>query len=102
MDAEEGREANSPRAERPGVSPEVQGRPRLRLAQRDQVEIRCCSLDQLIAAEHPVRVVWEAVCGLDLSGWLRGIRAVEGCENRDRVAPGGFPPGAPTDPNVRD
>ena len=54
------------------------GKPRLRLPIRDQVEIRWASLDDLLEADHPVRVVWASVCRLDLKSWLGEIKAVEG------------------------
>jgi transposase len=40
--------------------------------------LRACSLDDLIAADHPARLVWRFVEGLDVSDLLAGIRAVEG------------------------
>ncbi len=63
------------------------GKPRLRLPQRDQVEIRWLSLDQLLELDHQARVVWAAVCGLDLSRWLGEIKAVEGNVGRDATDP---------------
>jgi transposase len=63
------------------------GKPRLRLPQRDQVEFRWASLDQLLDPDHPVRTVWAAVCTLDLSAWLREIKAVEGHVGRDATDP---------------
>jgi len=63
------------------------GRPRLRLPQRDQIEMRCLSLDQLVPPEHQVRVVWECVRRLDLSRWLQNIQAVEGVAGRDATDP---------------
>jgi transposase len=63
------------------------GRPRLRLPQRDQVEMHWASLDQLLEPDHPARMVWAAVCGLDLRPWLRQIRAVEGTVGRDATDP---------------
>jgi transposase len=65
----------------------VGGKPRLRLPQRDQVEIRWLSLDQLLESEHPVRIVWAAVCGLNLRHWLGEIKAVEGNVGRDATDP---------------
>ena len=35
------------------------GQPRLRVPQRDQIEMRWASLDQLLPPDHEVRVVWE-------------------------------------------
>ena len=63
------------------------GRPRLRVPQRDQVEMRYLSLDQLLDPNHPVRTVWAFVYGLDLSRWLDRVRAVEGNVGRDATDP---------------
>ena len=54
------------------------GRPRLRTAERGQVELRAVSLDDLVPADHRVRLVWRFVEGLDLSAILARIKAVEG------------------------
>jgi transposase len=64
-------EASAPR--RPGG-----GQPRLRTAERRQVELRALSLDELVAPDHRVRLVWGFVEGLDLSPLYREIKAVEG------------------------
>src|SRR5580693_10766852 len=63
------------------------GKPRLRVPVRDQMEMRWASLDDLIEADHPVRVVWAAVCTLDLKSWLGEIKAVEGHVGRDATDP---------------
>ena len=63
------------------------GTPRLRIPHRDQVEMRWASLDQLLEFGHRARVVWAAVCGLDLSRWLDEIKAVEGHVGRDATDP---------------
>jgi transposase len=63
------------------------GQPRLRIPQRDQIEMRWASLDQLLPPEHEVRVVWEAVRQLDLSLWLGEIKAVAGSVGRDATDP---------------
>ncbi len=63
------------------------GKPRLRRPIRDQVEMRTASLDELLEADHPVRVVWAAVCTLDLNSWLGEIKAVEGHVGRDATDP---------------
>lgn len=54
------------------------GRVRLRLPQRNQVQVRMASLDQLLPQDDEARVVWAAVCGLDLSPWLGDIKSREG------------------------
>jgi transposase len=54
------------------------GLPRLRAAERTQVEWRPVSLDELVPDDHAVRLVWRFVEGLDLSAFLASIKAVEG------------------------
>ncbi|HJS41575.1 MAG TPA: IS1182 family transposase [Sphingomicrobium sp.] len=56
----------------------VGGRPRLRQAERGQVEMRALSLDELVPADHRVRQVWAFSEQLDLSCLYDRIRAVEG------------------------
>lgn len=63
------------------------GKPRLRIPQRDQIEMHWAALDQLLEPEHQARVVWAAVCDLDLSAWLGEIKAVEGHAGRDATDP---------------
>jgi transposase len=53
------------------------GRPRLREPVRDQVELRVMDLDRLIAADHPARLIWDYVKGLDLSALEQAVRARE-------------------------
>ncbi len=54
------------------------GLPRLRCAERDQLEWRPVSLDGLLAEDHRVRLVWGFVEGLDLTPLLGSIKAVAG------------------------
>jgi transposase len=63
------------------------GSPRLRVPQRDQVEMHWTSLDELLEPDHPARMVWAFVCGLDLSRWLTTIKAVKGVAGRDATDP---------------
>jgi transposase len=63
------------------------GTPRLRVPQRDQVEMHWASLDELLEPDHPARMVWAAVCGLDLSRWLNSIKAVKGEVGRNATDP---------------
>jgi transposase len=44
---------------------------------RNQVEFRECSLDELLPEDHQARIVWDYVCGLDLSELTDRIQAVE-------------------------
>lgn len=54
------------------------GRPRLRKAERFQVELRALSLDDLLPSEHRVRLVWAFAEKLDLGSLYAAIKAVEG------------------------
>ncbi len=58
--------------------PRAGGTPRLRRANRQQIEMRQCALDSLVADDHPVRNVWSFVEGLDLGELLDKVKAVKG------------------------
>jgi transposase len=49
--------------------------PRLRRADRAQILLRPCALEDLLPPDHPARTVWELVCRWDLRGFLAKIRA---------------------------
>src|SRR6266581_2636644 len=59
------------------------GVPHLREPQRDQIELRAVDIESLIGEDHPVRVIWTYVEGLDLS------------ELEDRIKARGDRPGHP-------
>jgi transposase len=59
------------------------GTPRLREPKRDQIELRAVDIESLIGEDHPVRVIWAYVAGLDLS------------ELEDRIKARGDRPGHP-------
>lgn len=63
------------------------GKPRLRCPERRQVEIHYASLDEMLESDHAVRAVWTLVQGLDLSAWLRDVKAVEGVCGRNGTDP---------------
>ena len=63
------------------------GKPRLRKPFRQQQEIHFASLNELLDSEHPARAVWAVVEGLDVSAWLKDVKAVEGVCGRDGTAP---------------
>jgi transposase len=67
--------------------PAPSGRPRLRTANRDQIVFRTIALDELIPADHPARIVWDYVEGLDLSPLYSAIRAVEGHPGHPPIDP---------------
>jgi transposase len=60
---------------------------RLRLADRQQVVLAAQCPDDLVEAEHPVRVIWQVVCRLDLGGFYQTIKAREGEAGRDSTDP---------------
>ena len=51
------------------------------------MEWRPLSLDQLLPADHRVRLVWEYVCSLDLTPLYAKIKAIEGQPGRDAADP---------------
>src|SRR3954447_24637899 len=65
----------------------TQGRPRLRTANRDQIVFRAAPLDDLIPEDHPARIDWAYVEGLDLSPLYDRIRAVERGPGRPPIDP---------------
>lgn len=68
----------------------TQSRPlnvRLRIPDRQQVVMSMQSADDLVDADHPVRLIWRVVCGLDLSRFYEPIKAREGEVGRDSTDP---------------
>ncbi len=63
------------------------GKPRLEKANRQQIEIRLASLDDLLPEDHRVRIVWEMVEAYDISGFYDRIEAVEGEAGRPAIDP---------------
>lgn len=63
------------------------GKPRLKRANRAQVQLLPLALDDLLPAEHPARLVWELVEQLDLSALYADIRAVEGHAGQNAIDP---------------
>ena len=57
---------------------------RVKQAQRDQIQWRDASLDQLVPKDHRVRAVWASVDSLDLTALYAKIRAVEGASGGTR------------------
>jgi transposase len=66
---------------------EGRGRPRLRVPERDQVDMHWAALDDMIADDHPVRAVWAFAKGLDLSELHDAIKAREGVPGHPPAAP---------------
>jgi transposase len=63
------------------------GVPRLMTPQRDQIELRACDLDSLLAADHSARTVWAFVQSLDLAPLHARIRSREGSAGRPAIDP---------------
>jgi len=63
------------------------GRPRVQTAQRNQIELRACDLDALLAPDHAARTVWTFVQSLDLVPLYARIKAVEGRAGRAAIDP---------------
>jgi len=51
------------------------GVPRLREPKRDQIELRAVDIESLLGRDHPARVIWAYVEGLDLSEFEQRIKA---------------------------
>jgi transposase len=64
-----------------------EGRPRLRQPIRDQIELRAVDLDGLIGPDHPARLIWAYVQGLDLGSLEQAVRAREHTPGQAPVSP---------------
>lgn len=65
----------------------VCGNKSIRYPNRNQVEVRIHSLDELIPEDHRVRDVWEFVCKMDLSAFTNEIKVMDGCPGPRTIAP---------------
>jgi transposase len=63
------------------------GIPRLKRAQRDQVEFRACSWNDLLPDDHQARIVWRYVTSLDLTPLYQRIKAVERHAGQSAIDP---------------
>lgn len=63
------------------------GAPRLRRADRRQIELRPLDLESLLAPDHEARAIWALVSRLDLSGFLKDIRSCQGVAGRPATDP---------------
>ncbi|MCA1626658.1 MAG: IS1182 family transposase [Acidobacteria bacterium] len=59
----------------------------MKTPQRDQVEFRACSWNDLLPEDHQARIVWQYVLGLDLSPLYRRIKAVERHAGQSAIDP---------------
>ena len=56
--------------------------PRVKKPNRDQMVMATVDVEELVAADHPARAIWELVGGLDLSAYDKQIKSVEGKAGR--------------------
>lgn len=63
------------------------GQPRMEKPDRQQMQMRLASLDDLLPADHRARVVWEMVQQYDLSPFYARIRSIEGGSGRPAIEP---------------
>src|SRR4051812_3640749 len=77
-----------PRQARPSLdgAPAL-GAPRLREPQRDQVELRAVDIESLIGEDHPARVIWAYVEGLDVRELEARIKSREGRPGHPAISP---------------
>ena len=61
--------------------------PRMKSPDRSQVDPNRKMIDDLIPHDHPARLVWELVQGLDLTPLYARIKAVEGHAGRPLIDP---------------
>lgn len=66
----------------PSVEQLRRGAVRMRLADRSQVGMHLCSIDELVPPDHQVRIIWDAVCQMDLSEFIEPIKSREFTEGR--------------------
>ncbi len=67
--------------------PAGKGKPRLRCVNRQQVVFRQAALDDLLSDDHPARLIWQYVDGLDFGPIHEQIRSVEGHAGRASADP---------------
>jgi len=73
---------------KPQIQEESQAPVRLRQPQRNQLAMVPQCIDDLVAADHPVRMVVAVVERLDVAQFCKPIKAREGGVGRDATAPG--------------
>jgi transposase len=69
------------------ATPSRLGKPRLRTAVRNQIEVRVGDLDSTIPADDRARAIWDVVVTLDLSKFLERIKSREGGPGADATDP---------------
>jgi transposase len=65
----------------------MEARPRLRLANRQQLRLEPFDLESLLEADHPARAIWRVLEGMDLSRFEESIKAREGVAGQNTTDP---------------
>jgi len=79
---------SAPTPPAPRKTPRQQrGRARVQLPQRQQIEIQMLAIDQMLEADHRVRLVWAYAEACDLTELYDRIQAVEHHVGRDPIDP---------------
>jgi transposase len=76
-----------PKEKETSKKPALQGKARVQEAQRQQMEMRMMSLDELLAGDHIARMVWAVVEQMDLECLYAAIQSVEGNAGRPATDP---------------
>jgi transposase len=76
-----------PEQRKPQADAAAPGALRLREPRRDQIELRAVDIESLIGQDHPVRVIWAYVEGLDLSELEDQIKAREDRPGHPAISP---------------
>ena len=76
-----------PEQAKPQVDAALPSAPRLREPRRDQIELRAVDIESLIGEDHPVRVIWSYVEGLDLSELEDRIKARDNTPGHPATSP---------------
>jgi transposase len=76
-----------PEQAKPQVDAASPTTPRLREPRRDQIELRAVDIESLIGEDHPVRVIWSYVEGLDLSELEDRIKARDNTPGHPATSP---------------
>lgn len=63
------------------------GKARVQRADRSQIAVQFAALDDMIPADHLVRVIWTMVREMDLGSFYTGIESVEGAAGRSAIDP---------------
>lgn len=62
-------------------------KPRFQQIDREQLSWQPMNVERLIVEDHPARAIWDFVGKLDLSGYTKHVRAVEGFAGRPLLNP---------------